>query len=244
MRLLLLLSVAAALAACGKDPPAGPTARLPYLESVPGTDVSFDMVWIPDAGLWMGATEVTWAQYEAYFLSKDVKDGTEAVTRPTPPYLPYDRGWGQGAMPAVGISHHAAEGYCAWLSLKTGRAYRLPTETEWTAACVPPVDVEAEIWHVGNSDKQTHEVGTKKANALGVHDLLGNAWEYCSGGFADDDERAVLRGGCWDTPSAECTCEARRACPAAWNDSDAQRPRGIWWLADGPYVGIRVVRVP
>jgi formylglycine-generating enzyme required for sulfatase activity len=145
-------------------------------------------------------------------------------------------------MPAVGISRHAAEQYCAWLSLRTGRTYRLPTEAEWEAACAGAMDRDAQAWHAGNSGGQPRPVGTRAPDAHGLCDLLGNAWEWCSGPFAPEDDRPVMRGGCWDSPPAQCDCTSRRGCPEAWNDSDAQRPRGIWWLADGPYVGFRVLR--
>lgn len=237
MRLLGLLLLLLA-AGCGEQE--APKERAPYTQTIPGTDVSFEMRWIPGTGVWVGATEVTWAEYEAYSLTQDTPEGVDAVTRPTKPYLPPDRGWGTGKRPVVGISRHAAMQYCVWLSKKTGRTYRLPTESEWAAAC----GGAGGAWHAGNSGEQTQEVGQKEANVHGLFDMRGNVWEYCSGSFAEGDDRPVMRGGCWETPEAECACAARRACPEEWNDSDAQRPRGIWWLADGPYVGFRVAREP
>ena len=63
--------------------------------------------------------------------------------------------------------------------------YRLPTEAEWEYAAragttedrySPNLDEIA--WHEGNSKDTTHPVGEKRANALGLHDTLGNVWEF------------------------------------------------------------------
>ena len=54
-----------------------------------------------------------------------------------------------------------------------------------------------------------------------------------------------MRGGCWDMDPADFAELPRMDCPSErWNDSDPNRPRGLWWLTDGPYVGFRVVRSP
>jgi formylglycine-generating enzyme required for sulfatase activity len=103
--------------------------------------------------------------------------------------------------------------------------YRLPTEAEWEYACranAPTVtrysfgDDEASLgefaWFSGNSDDQTHPVGKKRPNGLGLFDMYGNVWEWCWDGygegyyrkFGEDDPRGldgaasrVLRGGGW-----------------------------------------------
>ena len=222
-------------------PPAPPSD---YVQAVPGTDVSFQMTWLPKARIWLGTHEVTWHEYEAYYFSKNAKDGTDALARPTPSYIPHDMGWGTGRMPALGISQHAAEQYCVWLSAKTGVTYRLPTNEEWEAGRVPLEDADAEAWFADNSDGRPHEVGSKAPNALGLHDMHGNVWEYCQGPFPGDEwDNPLMRGGSWNSSAEEITGDVRMACPAeAWNDSDPNRPRGIWWLPDGPYVGFRVAR--
>lgn len=194
------------------------------------------MVLVPPGAFWIGRTEVTWDEFEAYYLAKDVEEGVDAIARPSPAYLPHDRGWGRGKRPCVGINRQAAEKYCAWLTQTTGRHYRLPTEAEWEAACGLN---RGTAWTRERSAGKTREAGADQ----GVRDMLGNAWEYCSGSFSEDDPSPVMRGGCFDDLAVACTCDARKACPEEdWNESDPQRPRSVWWLADGPYVGFRVAR--
>jgi sulfatase modifying factor 1 len=96
--------------------------------------------------------------------------------------------------------------------------YRLPTEAEWEHACragttgprYGPLDEIA--WHRGNSDEQPHSVGSKRPNAWGLHDMLGNVWEWCWDIYDAEvyDSYRVLRGGGWFDEPWSCRASVRR----------------------------------
>ncbi|MBN1895375.1 formylglycine-generating enzyme family protein [bacterium] len=95
--------------------------------------------------------------------------------------------------------------------------YRLPTEAEWEYACKAGTTGpfygrprDALMWYDRNSGHVTHEVGQAKANAWGLHDMLGNVWEWCGDWYglsyyaqspsedprgSEKGERRVIRGG-------------------------------------------------
>jgi formylglycine-generating enzyme required for sulfatase activity len=228
--------------------PSAPTQQ-DYTETIRGTTVTFDMVWIPAGGFWMGRTEVTWNEFLLYCgfdAQEDVPPDADAVSKPSKPLAgnPYDRDWGAGARPAVGASWNAAKKYAAWLSINTGHAYRLPTEAEWELACGSGHEpIETHAWVAENSDGMTHEVGGKAPNAYGLHDMLGNLWEYCANPYAPDQpKRAVLRGGSWRDPAAETSVERRLRFDNDWVLADPNVPAGVWWVPDGDHLGFRLVR--
>ena len=153
---------------------------------------------------WIGKCEVTWDEYDPYAKAnpgnkqeqldaekkKIPQKEMDALSRPTPPYADETFGYGREGFPALSMTHHAAMEYCRWLSEKTGKTYRLPTEAEWEWACRAGSkgaygfgDDDAKLadhaWFAGNSEDSPHKVATRKANAWGVHDLHGNVAEWC-----------------------------------------------------------------
>ena len=286
-------------------------AMKPYVEKIPGTDVTFEMAPIPggtfkmgspededersdDEGpqvevkiepFWMEAHEVTWDEYELWGLGLDQQrrkvlktestqwDKTaDALTIPTKPYSDMTFGMGKSGYPAVCMTQFAAKMYCKWLSAKTGRYYRLPTEAEWEYACRAgstdaysfgddPDELDDYGWFEENAEEQYQKVGKKKPNAWGLYDMHGNVAELCLDQY--DPERyktlgkglvenpvlivtkmypRVARGGAWTDEVTLLRSAARRGSSREWKAQDPQIPQSIWYFTDANFVGFRVVR--
>jgi formylglycine-generating enzyme required for sulfatase activity len=89
--------------------------------------------------------------------------------------------------PVLSVSWYDAVAFCEWLSQQEGVLYRLPTAAEWDFACwagtaehrVLPEDLERAAWFMTNSLSGPRVVGQKEANPFGLHDMLGNVYEWC-----------------------------------------------------------------
>ena len=103
-------------------------------------------------------------------------------------------------------------------NLPPGYVYRLTTETEWEFAARGGLlskgyeysgsnDIDEVAWYYGNSDNTTHEVGLKKPNELGFHDMSGNVWEWCLEVY--EGEFRVNRGGGWFNFARDCRAADR-----------------------------------
>ncbi|MEM8953944.1 MAG: SUMF1/EgtB/PvdO family nonheme iron enzyme [Verrucomicrobiota bacterium] len=234
---------------------------------------------------WMGKHEVTWDEYIKFMLPElpRNKDGSlatpkedativELVARPTEPYQEMSFGMGQDGYPAICMTQHAANKYCEWLSAQTGHFYRLPTEAEWEYACRAgtntaysfgddPSDLDDYAWYFANSDFQYQQVGQKKPNPWGLHDMHGNVIEWTLDQYAadqyaslGDDSNAtpwlksstpyphVARGGSWDDDPQDLRSAARRQSHENWKQQDPQLPKSIWYHTDAVWLGFRIVR--
>lgn len=205
---------------------------------------------------WMGKTEVCWGDYALYY--EGWKQGkVDGITRPTQPDVidprePFPGGGEQtNKHPAIGIGWFGVLGFCEWLSVKTGGYYRLATEAEWEyasragSAAAAPTDLNDVAWHQGNSNGRTHEVGTKKPNPWGLHDMLGNAMEACLEPYVMPEHIGVLRGGAWNSPPAELRhANRQKVLLEKWLERDPKWPLRAWWLTDAPFTGLRIVRLP
>ena len=96
--------------------------------------------------------------------------------------------------------------------------YRLPTEAEWEYACRAGTStsrygmLDEIAWYAGNSSGQHHPVGEKASNAWGLHDMLGNVWEWCFDRYDPQVYGAyrIFRGGGWADAERGCLATNRR----------------------------------
>lgn len=180
------------------------------------------------SAFYMAETEITWDQYWAFYAqtmsegrtppskiyANNSRPDVDAVSGPTPPFGMPDQGWGMGKRPAITMTHYAAETFCQWLSLKTGKKYRLPTEAEWEYAArggtetpyffegkpanfsntgfwrrffsADTTAINGYIIYANNSKSRTQEPSRVKPNPFGLKNMLGNVLEYCSDWYAED----------------------------------------------------------
>ena len=242
-------------------------ALKPYLDTIPGTLVTFEMVPVPGgtiqidgpegprtinvAPFYIGRTEVTWDMFDVYALRLDERGANaaaDAIARPSRPYAVPDYEWGHDGFAAISIGFGAAKAFCEWLSAKTGHEYRLATEAEWQHAAtlaagskaLTPERIDSLAWHKGNADRRTHPVASRKADLLGLYDMFGNVAEW----VLSTNRVPVTRGGSFRDELATLGPLARAVQQDIWSERDPQLPKSIWWLSDGPFVGFRIVRDP
>lgn len=282
-----------------------------YTETIPGTEVTFDMVPIPggrftmgstadqpghrqDEGspfeitldpFWMGKCEVTWDEFELWCLGLDQQlrelkqakrtardQVADAITMPTKPYTDMTFDMGKHHFPAICMTQLAAKIYCRWLSAKTGRVYRLPTEAEWEYACRAgtttaysygddPSQLTEYAWYAENAHDKYQQVGRKKPNLWGLYDMHGNVAEWVLDRYTPDGYPKptailtrnpllgptsiyprVVRGGAWNDGPKKLRSAARRGSTIDWKEQDPQIPQSIWYHTDATFVGFRVVR--
>jgi formylglycine-generating enzyme required for sulfatase activity/mono/diheme cytochrome c family protein len=233
---------------------------------------------------WMGKCEVTWNEFELFMFADQerkfkaeiptdpyVDKISDAVSRPTKPYVEMSFGMGKEDYPTISMTQHSANKYCEWLSAKTGEYYRLPTEAEWEYACRAgtttaysfgddPALLKQYAWYEKNSDFKYQRTGTKLPNPWGLHDMHGNVIEWCIDQYKPTYQPFAssttldpwiksttpyphsARGGSWDDSPEKLRSAARRYSDANWKVQDPQLPKSIWYHTDAQFLGIRVVR--
>jgi formylglycine-generating enzyme required for sulfatase activity len=126
-------------------------------------------------------------------------------------------------LPVESVSWNDVQKFIAKLNTMTGEEFRLPTEAEWEYACRAGSNaqyyfgdnedkLDEYAWYTDNSEGRTHPAGKKKPNSFGLHDMLGNVWEWCADWYSKtyydispkDEPRGpasgkhrILRGGAW-----------------------------------------------
>ena len=122
--------------------------------------------------------------------------------------------------PVDEVSWDDCQDFIRKLNELTGANFRLPTEAEWEFAArggnssrgykySGSDTLDNVAWYYDNSESETHDVGTKSSNELGLYDMSGNVWEWCNdryGSYSSSSQtnpkggssyRRVFRGGCW-----------------------------------------------
>ncbi|GHT03854.1 hypothetical protein AGMMS49525_09570 [Bacteroidia bacterium] len=164
-------------------------------------------VTLPD--FYISKTEVTYAQWKAVMGS-----------------YPSKKFEGDEQLP-VCVSWIETQEFISKLNAKTGAKYRLPSEAEWEYAArggnqskdykySGSDNVDEVAWYKDISGDKTHIAGSRQGNELGIHDMSGNVWEWCSDRFekysaspqfnpvmTDKGKDRVIRGGSYDSPRGD-----------------------------------------
>ena len=164
----------------------------------------------------MGKYEATFAEWEACVAAGGCGHRPE--------------GGGHANGPVVNVSWHDAKEYAAWLSRKTGKTYRLLSEAEWEYAARGGTRTRYAFGETITNTRANYGGGGMLAagsfpdNMFGLHDMHGNAWEWCEDNWHPNYEGAphdgsvwrggdrslrVLRGGSWTNDAAHLRSASR-----------------------------------
>ncbi len=135
--------------------------------------------------------------------------------------------------PVENVSWNDVQAFIDQLNMQTGKKYRLPTESEWEYAArggnlskgyvySGSDNIGSVAWYFDNSGSKTHSVGQKQANELGIYDMTGNVWEWCSDWYenytaesltnpqgASSGQYRADRGGSWNLNKRDCHVASR-----------------------------------
>jgi cytochrome c nitrite reductase small subunit len=226
----------------------------------------------------MGKVELTWDAYRAFLTDvesegrvhdSEAGNDLDVISGATPPWGDPAQGWGMGQRPAISMTWQAAYMYCKWLSIKTGKTYRLPTEAEWEYACgvsfkpmagLSDEAIDSQFIYRDNSKGKTHLPEGMKPNNFGLVNMLGNVREFCSDWYADNPfeneidpvlinpqgpikgKERVVKGGSYRSQKSKIRAGYRESTQHdEWLKTDPQMPKSIWWYSDCRDVGFRMV---
>ena len=172
---------------------------------------------------YIGQTEVTQALWKAVTGYSPTSDGES-----------WDSDYGLGDnYPAYNISYNDVQSFITKLNSLTGRTFRMPTEAEWEYAArggskskgylySGSDTIDDVAWYDDNSGVKSHPVAQKAANELGLYDMSGNVWEWCSDWYGSYSSSAqtnptgpstgsgrVIRGGFWLNDATICRVAVR-----------------------------------
>ncbi len=143
--------------------------------------------------------------------------------------------WAADDLPQEWVSWYDCQRFIQRLDSLTGESFRLPTEAEWEYAARGGImsngytyagsdDIEQVGWVYRNSGSRTHGIATKEPNELGLFDMTGNVWEWCSDRFglygdsvqvnpqgSTTGDMRVVRGGSWDNAVANVHLSVRQS---------------------------------
>jgi formylglycine-generating enzyme required for sulfatase activity len=178
------------------------------------------MLPVPGTKILLSKTECTFGEWKLYLKAEGLPDWMQLSSE-------FDQ---SDEHPVVMISWNQAKEFCDWLTAKTGKHWRLPTNAEWEAAVgrtkypwgeyFPPQwnDGNYAILPDGKTDPQkvgvdgikgTAPVGSFKPNALGFYDLGGNVSEWMWDGVEEKTGKRVIRGGGWSNGAGNCAVADR-----------------------------------
>jgi retinol-binding protein 3 len=210
------------------------------------TEIPVHLVTVGDFN--MSKTEVTFNQFDQFCQATGLNE-------------PGDEGWGRGSRPVINITWSEAIRFCQWLSEKSGKFIDLPTEAEWEYATrekgrnvrfgngqdiANPKDINFDCTESkkkpysvpGVNVNMTLPVGSLSSNALGIYDMSGNVWEYCTDWYdkeyyrncpvdnpagPDNGRYRVIRGGGFGTGPAWIRTVTR----AAWSPNTRDNQTGF-----------------
>ena len=245
--LSLAIGVSTATAKVNGDDAVVVQSSSPYSEVITVNGVSFKMIWVEGGTFEMGSNDgyddeqpIHAVTLDGYWIAET--EVTQALWKAV---MGSDEGWsndyGKGSnYPAYDVSYNEAVDFCKRLNELTDYKYgfRLPTEAEWEYAArggkksngykySGSNNIDDVAWYVDNSGYVAHPVKSKKCNELGLYDMSGNLWEWCSDWYSSSyysnspsnnptgpksGDYRVLRGGGWSHGESGCRVADRYYC--------------------------------